>query len=59
MEILPKTKKPILVADFTLHHSGGWGDFIKQNDNDCKFQSYKGTNLGYDMICESVNSYQE
>ena len=24
-----------------------------------KFQSYKGTNLGYDMICESVNSDQE
>ena len=25
----------------------------------CKFQSYRGTNLGYDMICESVKSYQE
>ena len=32
---------------------------MKQNDNDWKFQSYKGTNLGYDMICESVNSDQE
>ena len=29
------------------------------NDNDWTFQSYKGTNLGYDMICESVNSDQE
>ena len=29
------------------------------NDNDWKFQSYKGTNLGYDMLCESVNSDQE
>ena len=28
---------------------------IKQND-DWKFHSYKGTNLGYDMMCESVNS---
>ena len=30
-----------------------------QNDNDWKFQSYKGTNLGYDMICESVKYDQE
>ena len=29
------------------------------NDNDWKFQSYKGTNLSYDMIFESVNSDQE
>ena len=32
---------------------------IKHNDNDWKFQIYKGTNFGYDMICESVNSDQE
>ena len=32
---------------------------FKQDDNDWKFQSYKGTNLGYDMICESVSSDQE
>ena len=32
---------------------------IKQDDNDWKFQSYKRTNLGYDMLCESVNSDQE
>ena len=25
MENLPKTKKPRLVADFTLDHTGGWG----------------------------------
>ena len=30
---------------------GGGGDW--------KFHSYKGTNLGYDMMCESVNSGQE
>ena len=36
---------------------GGGG--INQNDNDWKFQSYKRTNLGYDMLCESVNSDQE
>ena len=24
-----------------------------------EFHGYKGTNLGYDMICESVNSDQE
>ena len=34
------------------------GGRSKQND-DWKFESYKGTNLGYDMICESVNSDQE
>ena len=32
---------------------------IKHNDNDWKFQGYKGTNLGYDMICESISSDQE
>ena len=31
---------------------------IKQND-DWKFHSYKGYNLGYYMMCESVNSDQE
>ena len=59
MENLPRTKKSRLVADFTLDHTGGWGGHIKQNDNDWKFQSYKGTNLGYDMMCESVNYDQE
>ena len=34
------------------------GGRIRQND-DWKFHSYKGTNLGYDMMCESVNSDQE
>ena len=59
MKILPKTKKPRLIADFSLDHTGGWGGRIKYNDNDWKFQSYKGTNLGYNMICEYVNSDQE
>ena len=35
------------------------GGRIKRNDNDCKCQSYKITNLGYGMIYESVNSDQE
>ena len=59
MEISPNTKTPRVVADFTLDHTGGWGGRIKHNGNDWKFQSYKGTKLGYDMICESVNSDQE
>ena len=59
MEILLKTKKPRLVADFNLDYTGGWGGRIKQNDNDWKFQIYKGTNLGYDMMCESIISDQE
>ena len=34
MENLPKTKKPRLVADFSLDHTGGWGrGRIKQNDD--------------------------
>ena len=57
MENLPQTKKPRLVADFSLDHTGGWGGRIKQN-YDWKFHSYKGSNLGYDMMCESVNSDQ-
>ena len=36
----------------------GGGGHIKQND-DWRFHGYKGTNLGYDMMCESVNSDQE
>ena len=49
MENLPKTKKPRLVAEFTLDHTGGQRGRIKHNDNDWKFQSYKETNLGYDI----------
>ena len=30
------------------------GGYIKHNDNDRKFQKYKGTNLDYDMLCESI-----
>ena len=36
---------------------GGGG--INQNDNDWKFQSYKRTNLGYDMLSQTVNADQE
>ena len=56
MEYLPKTKKPRLIAHFSLDHSGGWGRRIKRNNNDWKCQGYKITNLGYGMICESVSS---
>ena len=42
---------------FVLVAGGGWR--IQHNNNDCEFQSYKGTNLCYDMLCESVNSDQE
>ena len=59
IEILHKTNKPRLIADFTLDHTGGRVEPIKHNDNDWKFLSYTGTNLGYDMICESINSDQE
>ena len=58
-KIFPRHKKPRLVVDFTIDHTGGWGGGIKYNDNDWTFQIYKGTDLGYDMICESVDSDQE
>ena len=32
---------------------------MNQNDNDWKFKSYKGSNLCYYMMCESINSDQE
>ena len=35
------------------------GGRIKHNYNDQKFQSYKGINLCYDMLCESVNYDKE
>ena len=60
MEYLPKTNKMRLPSDFSLGCTGGWGGggHIK-NENDWKFRGYKGTNLGYDMLCRSVNSDQE
>ena len=30
MEILPKTKKTRLAADFTLDRTGGWGEYQAQ-----------------------------
>ena len=58
MEHLPKTKKR-LTADLLLIVLVAGGGRIKHNNNYWKFQRYKGTNLGYDMICESVKSDQE
>ena len=59
MENLPKTKKPRLVADFTINNTGGWGGGISTHTyNNWKFQMYKGTNLSYDILYESVNSDQ-
>ena len=48
-----------LTADFSFGNTGGWGGRIKHNENDWKFQRYKETNLGYNMLCGSVNSDQE
>ena len=36
-----------------------WGGTYKKNENDWNYQGYKGTNLGQDMLWESVNYYQE
>ena len=57
-KICPR-QKIRLTSDFYLGNTGGWGGRIKHNANYRKFQRYKGTNLGYDMLCESVNSDKE
>ena len=59
MKNLRKTKKSRLGADFSLDHTSDRGRRKNQNDKDRKFKSYKGSNLGYDIMCESVNSDQE
>ena len=58
MEICLRQKKR-LTAAFNLDHTGGWGRRVKQNENDWKCKGYKGDNLGYDMMCESINSDEE
>ena len=35
------------------------GGLTKHNNNKWGFHSYKGNNLGYEMLCQSVNSGQE
>ena len=58
MENLLKTKKQYQQLILLLIILVAGGGRIKQND-DWEFDGYKGTNLGYDMMCESVNSDQE
>ena len=31
----------------------------KQDDSDWKFQTHRGTNLAYDMLCEPISSDNE
>ena len=59
MENLPRSEKLRLTSDFLLFIMVDRGGAYKKNDNDWKFQINKGTNLGCDMLCESVISDQE
>ena len=43
-------KKTFTACESEIARWGGGGR-MNQNDNDWKFKSYKGTNLGYDMMC--------
>ena len=53
-------QKTKLIADFSLDQTGGWEGGVSSTMTMIgNFRGYKGTNLGYDMICESVNSDQE
>ena len=56
-----KTKKQRPKSDFSHSLAGGWGGFIipKQDDPEWKFQSYRGTNLAYDILCEPICSDNE
>ena len=62
MENFPKTTKSRLGADFSLDHTGVWGGFVSNImimiGNLRVIKGLTGTNLGYDMMCESVNSDQ-
>ena len=54
---MPKTKKR-LANDFSLNLNGGSGGSIipKYDDPESKFQTYRGTNLACDMLCEPISS---
>ena len=42
MENLPQTKKPRLVADFSLDHTGGWGGGVSSKTMIENFMVIKG-----------------
>ena len=42
MENFPKTKKPRLVADFSLDHTGGWGGGVSSKIVVVNFMVIKG-----------------
>ena len=56
MENLYKTKKR-LTNQFSLSLPGGWEGHIilKQDDPEWKFQTYRGTNLVYEILCETTS----
>ena len=59
MEKFPKTKR--LTADSSLSLPGGLGRHImpKQDVTECKLQTYRGTNLAYDMFCDPISLYNK
>ena len=61
MEDMRKTKKKRLSADFSLSLLGGWGGYVKpkQDNSVWKFQTYRGNNLDYDLLCEPTSSDNE
>ena len=57
MENTPKTKKQRPTKDFSLCLNGGWGGgsiMPKDDDKEWKLQTYMGTNLAYNMLCEPI-----
>ena len=57
---MSKTKKR-LAKYVSLSLPGGWEGHIilKQDDPEWKFQTYRGTNLCYEMLCEPTSSDNE
>ena len=57
---LPKTTRLIPKNNFSIGSHGGWGGCISNRMRIIgNVHSYKGTNLGNDMLCDSVNSDQK
>ena len=56
-----KTKNKRLSADFYLSLRSRWEGQVKpkKDDSDWKFQTYRGTNLSYDMFCAPTSSDNE
>ena len=61
MEMYSRQKRKGYQLIFVEVFNGGWGVRVKpkQDYSDWIFQTYRGTNLDYDMLCEPTSSDNE